>query len=74
MNTIQTHADLVLIMAFVEYKPVPAYGANSTVSKRSNLHPKCKGISVTLSVSFFLFSPSTEYKRHFDESREVETS
>lgn len=57
MNTIQTHADLVLIMTFVEYKPVPAYGANSTVSKRSNLHPKCKGISVTLSVSFFFFFP-----------------
>ena len=39
-NTVQTHANSALIMTFVEYKPVPAFSANSTVSKINNLHPQ----------------------------------
>lgn len=40
MNTIEPHANLALIMTFVEYKPVPAFSPNSTVSKINNLHPQ----------------------------------
>lgn len=40
MSTIHMHANSALIMTFVEYKPVPAFSANSTVSKINNLHPQ----------------------------------
>lgn len=40
INAIQPHANLALVMTFVEYKPIAPFSANSTVRKINNSYPQ----------------------------------